>query len=60
MPEGLWMVNRGTRLLMVIPMMAGAGSEPATAVTPMFRGSSQSRRRFVACVPLSQATENFP
>jgi hypothetical protein len=45
---------------MVIPMKAGAGSEPATGVTPMFRGSSQSRKRFVACVPLSQATENFP
>jgi hypothetical protein len=45
---------------MVIPMMAGAWSEPATAVTPVFRGSSQSRKRFVATVPLAQATENFP
>ena len=54
------MVNRGNRLLMVIPMMTGAGSEPATVVRPMFCGSSQSRKRLVACVPLSQASENFP
>jgi hypothetical protein len=60
MPRGLSTVNCGVRLTKVKLVMAGAWTDPATLVTPVCSGSSQSRKRSVGCVPLAQATENFP
>ena len=43
-----------------ITTATGLASEPATLVTPVFSGSSQSRKRSPDELPLAQASESFP